>query len=398
VRRERGRIQEILKAFTVLGLTSFGGPVAHLGYFRAEFVLRRKWLTEQDYADLVALCQFLPGPASSQVGFALGLQRGGILGALIAWAAFTLPSAVLLVAFALSGLAMQGAMGEAVVHGLKLVAVAVVAQAVWGMARNLCPDRERASIAAGAVVLVALMPTAVGQIAAIAVGSAAGLWLCKNLEAGEVGHLPLSIPPTLARAALLSFFILLVGLPLSASLVAAEGLALFEAFYRAGALVFGGGHVVLPLLESTVVASGWVTEDSFLAGYGAAQAVPGPLFTFAAYLGAAADLEMTGLAGASIALVAIFLPGMLLLIGVLPYWDDLRGKTVARSLMAGANAAVVGILGAALFDPVWVSAVYSPLDFAIALVAFVMLTAWKAAPWKVVIFTALVGSGTYLLI
>ncbi|MGQ9425439.1 chromate efflux transporter [Gilvimarinus sp. F26214L] len=392
------RIREIFEVFSVLGLTSFGGPVAHLGYFRAEFVVARKWLSEQDYADLVALCQFLPGPASSQVGFALGLQRGGLLGALTAWAAFTLPSAVLLVAFAYSGLAMRGAIGEALVHGLKLVAVAVVAQAVWGMARHLCPDRNRASIAVGAVVLVALLPTAIAQITAILFGGLAGLWLCRNLETGETGRLPMTIPRCFARAALLSFFVLLIGLPASAMFITADGLALFEAFYRAGALVFGGGHVVLPLLESTVVASGWAGQDSFLAGYGAAQAIPGPLFTFAAYLGAVVNLDVTGPAGATIALVAIFLPGMLLLIGVLPYWDTLRGKIVARSLMAGANAAVVGLLASALYDPVWISSVLSPLDFAIALIAFVLLSAWKMAPWKVVVITAALGSGNFLLI
>jgi chromate transporter len=395
-RNSEGRIGEIFKAFLVLGLTSFGGPIAHLGYFRAELVTRRKWLDEQNYADLVALCQFLPGPASSQVGFALGLRRGGLLGALTAWAAFTLPSVALLLIFAYSASALQGPLSQGLIHGLKLIAVAVVAQAVWGMARNLCPDRERAGIAVAAVFMVVLLPTVAGQIGAIAVGSLMGLWLCRNLPTGEIGHLGMSVSKPVAGFVTISFFALLVGLPLLMAVAESQGLALFEAFYRAGALVFGGGHVVLPLLESSVVGSGWASQDKFLAGYGAAQAVPGPLFTFAAYLGAVVTPEPNGLVGAAIALVAIFLPGMLLLLGVLPYWDDLRKKLRAKAAMAGANAAVVGILGAALYDPVWTSAVLSPMDFAIALAAFVLLTAWKVAPWKVVLATSLAGMGAFV--
>lgn len=396
--RAKTRIAEIFRAFLMLGLTSFGGPIAHLGYFRTEFVWRRKWLDEQGYADLVALCQFLPGPASSQVGFALGLQRGGFAGALTAWAAFTLPSAALLLLFVYGANFLAGPAGSGIIHGLKLVAVAVVAQAVWGMALNLCPDRQRAAIAASSVFLVVLLPSAIGQISAIGLGAVLGLWLCSGLKTAEVGHLSMAVSKPVARVSILVFSTLLIGLPLLAAALESQGLALFEAFYRAGALVFGGGHVVLPLLEASVVGQGWVNDSTFLAGYGAAQAIPGPLFTFAAYLGAVVTPEPNGLAGAMIALVAIFVPGMLLLVGVLPYWDHLRKKRKARAAMAGANAAVVGILGAALYDPVWTSAVLSPLDFGIALAAFVMLTAWKVAPWKVVLATAVAGAAAFVAI
>lgn len=378
---------EVFRAFLKLGLTSFGGPIAHLGYFRDELVLRRRWLDEAAYADLVALCQFLPGPASSQVGFALGLSRGGFLGALLAWAAFTLPSALLLLAFAYGADAFGGPMGQSMLHGLKLVAVAVVAQAVWGMARSLTPDRARATIALTAVLLVMFVPTALGQIAAIASGALAGFLWCRHIEAKAVGHLPFHVPRRLGAALIALFFVLLLGLPVAVALWPAEALGLFELFYRAGALVFGGGHVMLPLLEARVVEPGWVSADAFLAGYGAAQAIPGPLFTFAAYLGAIIAPEPYGLAGAAVALVGIFLPGVLLLLGVLPFWDMLRRYDGARAVMAGTNAAVVGILGAALYDPVWTSAVFTAADFAIALAAFVLLTAWKMPPWAVVLLT-----------
>lgn len=384
---------EILVAYLKLGLTSFGGPIAHLGYFRDEFVTRRRWISDEHYADLVALCQFLPGPASSQVGFALGLMRGGLIGALIAWATFTLPSVLLLLLFAYGADALGGTVGQGILHGLKLVAVAVVAQAVWGMFRTLCPDRERASIAVMAVPLVILVPSAWGQVAVIVAGALAGLWWCRNVSAAHQGQLPSGVSRGAALAALALFFLLLLLLPLLVLVTGSQSLDLFEAFYRAGALVFGGGHVVLPLLESSVVESGWVDPDRFLAGYGVAQAVPGPLFTFAAYLGAVVGPEPNGLAGAVIALVGIFLPGLLLVVAVLPFWDRVRGGAKARSLMAGANAAVVGILGAALYDPVWTSAVQTPQDFAVALTAFAMLTLWKLPPWRVVIFTALAGAG-----
>lgn len=395
--RDEGRIREIGKAFLILGLTSFGGPVAHLGYFHAELVARRKWLNEQSYADLVALCQFLPGPASSQVGFALGLHRGGFAGALTAWAAFTMPSVLLLLIFAYSASALGGVVGHGVIHGLKLVAVAVVAQAVWGMARNLCPDLARASIAVGAVFLIVFLPTAVGQISAIGLGALVGMWWLKRLSSRETSELGMMSSKPLARFAILAFFVLLLGVPLLLTLIESQALALFEGFYRAGALVFGGGHVVLPLLESSVVDSGWITQDQFLAGYGAAQAVPGPLFSFAAYLGALVTPQPNGLIGAATALVALFLPGLLLLIGVLPYWDQLRKRRNAKAAMAGSNAAVVGILAAALYDPVWTSAVLSIVDVVIVAVAFILLTAWKVAPWKVVLATALAGAAASMI-
>lgn len=388
---------EILRAFLKLGLTSFGGPIAHLGYFRDELIIRRRWMSESGYADLVALCQFLPGPASSQIGFALGLLRGGFVGALIAWTAFTLPSVLLLLVFAHSASAFGGPLGQGLIHGLKLVAVAVVAQAVWGMARNLCPDQKRVSIAVFAVLVVVFLPTAPGQIVAIISGAIAGLWLCKNLQITDVGRLPVTLSKPMALLVLLSFFILLIALPLIAMTSSSQAVALFEAFYRAGALVFGGGHVVLPLLEASVVEAGWVNADNFLAGYGAAQAVPGPLFTFAAYLGAVAVPEPNGILGALICLIAIFLPGMLLLVGVLPFWDDLRRKSRAQGAMAGANAAVVGVLASALYHPVWTGAVLTPADFVVALVAFVLLTVWQLSPWKVVLLTALAGAGLSLL-
>jgi chromate transporter len=380
---------EVLQAFLKLGLTSFGGPIAHLGYFRDELVLRRRWIDEAGYADLVALCQFLPGPASSQVGFALGLLRGGVLGALLAWAAFTLPSALILLAFAFGADAFGGPLGHSVVHGLKLVAVAVVAQAVWGMARTLAPDRPRATIALAAVLIVIFMPTALGQIAAIVVGALAGLWWCRHVQGKMVGELHFPVSRRTGTASLAAFLLLLFGLPLALVIWPPQWLDLAESFYRAGALVFGGGHVVLPLLEARVVDPGWVSADAFLAGYGAAQAVPGPLFTFAAYLGAVVGPEPNGIAGATIALIAIFVPGMLVLVGVLPYWDILRKRPMAQAVMAGTNAAVVGILAAALYSPMWTSAVLAPRDFAIALTAFILLTVWRIPPWLVVIATVI---------
>ena len=399
--RRRGTPGEVLLAFLRLGLTSFGGPVAHLGYFRAEFVERRRWLDERAYADLVGLCQFLPGPASSQTGFALGLLRGGTLGGIAAWTGFTLPSAGLLVLFA-SGAGQIGATraGAGLLHGLQLVAVAIVAQAVWGMARTLCPDRERASVAALAAVLVLLAPSSAGQIGAIALGGLAGLVLCRAAQTGAAASMvpePLDLPVSRkAGAACLALFAaLLLGLPLLRGLDA--GIAAFAAFYRSGALVFGGGHVVLPLLHDAVAAPGWVSDSEFLAGYGAAQAVPGPLFTFAAYLGAVLHGTPHGVTGAAVALAAIFLPGLLLLTGVLPFWDALRTRPRAQAVMRGVNAAVVGLLGAALYDPVWTAAVHEPLDVALALPGFVLLTAWRAPPLAVVALGA-VGGATLALV
>lgn len=390
----RGTAGEVFLTFLKLGLTSFGGPIAHLGYFREELVNRRKWLSDQAYADLVALCQFLPGPASSQVGFALGMMRAGWLGALAAFIAFTLPSALILLVFATTAASIAGPIGTGALDGLKIVAVAIVAQAVWGMAKNLCPDKERAAIAVVAVAMLAFLPGAMGMVGAIIVGAALGLVLGRGTGAPVGGHITMPVTRRSAGAALLVFVGLLVVLPLLSG--QGQALAVFDSFYRAGALVFGGGHVVLPLLEAEVVQPGWVTPDAFLAGYGAAQAVPGPLFTFAAYLGAVLGPEPNGVAGAVIALVAVFLPGFLILIGVLPFWDQFRSMPRAQSLMQGANAAVVGILGAALYSPVFTSAISDMRDFTLALACFVLLMAWKMPPWGVVIVAALGGIGLSL--
>lgn len=388
---------EVFRAFLKLGLTSFGGPVAHLGYFRDELVTRRRWIDEAGYADLVALCQFLPGPASSQVGFALGLLRAGPLGAFVAWAAFTLPSALILVIFAYSAAAFDGPIGAGLLHGLKVVAVAIVAQAVWGMARTLAPDRGRAGIAVAAVLLVVFVSGSIGQVAALVAGGMAGLWLCRNAAVAPAGPMVFPVSKRVGSMALALFLLLLIVLPVIAAMVSSQGLSLFDTFYRAGSLVFGGGHVVLPLLEAGVVQPGWVSADAFLGGYGAAQAMPGPLFTFAAYLGAVMGPEPNGVAGAMIGLVAIFLPGFLLLTGALPFWNSLRVRPAAQAAMRGANAAVVGILCAALYNPVWTSAILNSYDFALALTGFVLLTVWKAPPWIVVVLMALGGVGISLL-
>jgi len=389
--RPSGTVSEVLSVFFKLGISSFGGPIAHLGYFREEFVVRRRWLDEQAFVDLVALCQFLPGPASSQVGFSIGLMRAGYRGALAAWTGFTLPSAVALVLFAYGAGALRGPAGTGLLHGLKLVAVAIVAQAVWGMARTLCPDRERASIAVVSALIILFSGSSVAQVAAILTGGLAGLWLCRGAQPMAAGHIPMPVSPRAGLAALTVFFALLVGLPILRSLGIAPGVALFEAFFRSGALVFGGGHVVLPLLREAFVAPGWVSDDTFLAGYGAAQAVPGPLFTFAAYLGAVVGPTPHGLAGAALGLFGIFLPGALILLGTLPFWDGFRKRPGAQAMMRGVNAAVVGLLGAALYSPVWVSSVKTPGDFGIALVGFVLLTVWRAPPLLVVVVSALAG-------
>ncbi|MEB2848179.1 chromate efflux transporter [Rhizobiales bacterium RZME27] len=378
---------EVFGAFLKLGLTSFGGPVAHLGYFRDELVLRRKWIDEKRYADIVALCQFLPGPASSQVGFAVGLMSGGVTGALAAWIAFTLPSAMILVVFAMATTAFDGPTGQALIHGLKLVAVAVVAQAVWGMAKSLTPDRPRAGIALAAVFIVTFAGV-FGQFAAIILGALAGLVLCRESDPKPLREIVFPVTKAVGIVCLVLFGLLLVVLPLLASATGSHSLDLFDSFYRSGSLVFGGGHVVLPLLQAEVVDSGWVSEGSFLAGYGVAQAVPGPLFTFAAYLGAAAGPTPNGLLGATIALVAIFLPGFLLLVGALPFWGILNRLPSAQAVMRGANAAVVGVLGAALYDPVWTSAVFTSTDFTLALAGFLLLVVWKMPPWIVVLLMA----------
>ncbi len=382
---------EVLQIFAKLGVSSFGGPIAHLGYFRTEFVVRRRWLDEPAFADLVALCQFLPGPGSSQVAFSLGLMRAGYLGGLAAWTGFTLPSAIALVLFAYGASALRGPIGTGLLHGLKLVAVAIVAQAVWGMARTLCPDRQRGSIAAVSAAIILLSPSSIAQVGTILFGGIAGLWFCRAASSASTGHVFVAVSRRVGVVSLIAFFLLLGGMPLLRSVTSSHGVALFEAFYRSGALVFGGGHVVLPLLRAAVVAPGWVSDDVFLSGYGAAQAIPGPLFTFSAYLGAIEHLSPNGLAGAALSLVAIFLPGMLVLIGTLPFWETFRSQVRTQAIMRGVNAAVVGLLGAALYSPIWTSSVRTPGDVCVALLGFVLLTAWRAPPLVVVLVSALGG-------
>lgn len=387
----RGTVWEAFRAFLLLGLTSFGGPIAHLGYFRTAFVERRKWLEDDEFADLVALCQFLPGPASSQVGFAVGLRRAGIGGALAAFVGFTLPSAILMLAFAAGASWFSGSIGAGILTGLKIVAVAIIAQAVWGMARSLAPDRQRAAIAALSAVAVLLVLSPVTQPGVIVLGALAGWLFCRTGDDSAATSVRFGISRTAGIACLTAFVVLLVGSPIAARLTGIEELDLFAAFYRAGALVFGGGHVVLPLLQTGIVDTGWVTPEQFLAGYGGAQAVPGPLFTVAAHLGAVSTTGPGSVAGAAIALAGIFPPGFLLLLGVLPFWDALRDRVWARSMMRGANAAVVGVLAAALYQPVFTTAVSGPASLALALVCFIALVAWKVPPWVVVILGAVGG-------
>ena len=392
-----GSALEVLRAFLRLGLTSFGGPVAHLGYFRAEFVERREWLDEAAYVDIVALCQFLPGPASSQTGISLGILRAGLPGALAAWIGFSGPSALAMILFGYG----VGRLGDIAnvpwLHGLKIVAVAVVAQAVWGMARNLCPDRERASVAVGAALVALAVPSAAGQIGAIVVGGLIGWWRFPARSGVAAAPLAVRIARPLAVTALALFVVLLFGLPLVAAASGSHVAALISSFYRSGALVFGGGHVVLPLLQQAVVPPGWVGNDAFLAGYGAAQAVPGPLFTFAAYLGTVMGPAPHGWAGGLICLAAIYLPSFLLLLGVLPFWDALRRRTAVRAALTGVNAAVVGLLLAALYRPVWTSAIFGPADFALAIAAFLLLVMWRVPPWLVVILGAVAASAVAML-
>lgn len=377
--------------FLRLGLTSFGGPVAHLGYFRDEFVIRRRWLTERSYADLVSLCQFLPGPASSQVGMAIGLSRTGYVGALAAWAGFTLPSAIVLILFA-QGIANYGdAMSSGVLHGLKVVAVAVVAQAVWGMARHLCPDVPRITIMVAAASLILLVPSAWVQIGVIVAAALVGLLLFRPQQDAAHDPLPITIRRLAGLFWLVLFFTLLIGLPLFSALSSNQALSMVDAFYRSGSLVFGGGHVVLPLLQAEVVPSGWVDNEVFLAGYGAAQAVPGPLFTFSAFLGASMAQAPSAWLGGLLCLLAIFAPSFLLVVGVLPFWESLRRNVRAQAALLGINAAVVGVLLAALYQPVWISAIHAPRDFGLALVALVALMYWKIPPWLVVAGSAAAG-------
>jgi chromate transporter len=374
-----------------LGLTSFGGPVAHIGYFHDEFVVRRKWLDERAYADLVALCQFLPGPASSQVGIGVGLSRAGLPGAIAAWTAFTMPSAIALILFGYGVIEFGDAVGFGALHGLKVVAVAVVAQAVWTMARNLCPDAERATLAAMATIAVLAVPSPFVQVGVIAVGGLIGWAFLRSDTPKDHVDMGIKVKRWFGIAALTLFFACLIGLPLLATAFPSQTMALVDSFFRSGSLVFGGGHVVLPLLQSEVVPAGWVSNDAFLAGYGAAQAVPGPLFTFAAFLGTVMTDEPNGIAGGLICLVAIFASSFLLVIGAMPFWDALRRIGAVQNALLGVNAAVVGLLLAALYDPVWTSAILSPADFGLAIAAFTLLVFWKTPAWLVVILTALGG-------
>lgn len=381
------RLLEVGRIFLLLGLTSFGGPIAHLGYFRQEFVEKRRWLQEKDYADLVALCQFLPGPASSQVGFALGLQRAGLAGGFLAWLAFTLPSALLLFAFAWGSLTFQEVLGTGLIASLKLVAVVVVAHAVWGMSKNLCPDPARASLGLLAALIVLLASPWLGVVTplvALITGSLLGWWFLPHQQETTTSIAEISyVSKRLAKICLLVFVLLFLGLPLLA-LFGSALVVLTDAFYRAGALVFGGGHVVLPLLEAETVQKGWVAADEFLAGYGVAQAIPGPLFTFAAYLGALIPGTSAWL-GALVALVSLFLPGLLLLLAVMPWWNQLRQESWAQSGLKGANASVVGILGAILYDPLITSSLHGPVELALVLTGLVLMQVWKLPSWALVL-------------
>jgi chromate transporter len=386
---ERRSFFEVLWAFLRLGVTSFGGPIAHLGYFRAEFVERRKWLDEAAYTDIIALCQFLPGPASSQVGIILGMSRAGLPGGFAAWLGFTMPSALALVAFAYGVDSLGDISHVAWLHGLKIVAVAVVAQAVWGMARSLCPDRERATLAVAATLLTLAIPSASGQIGAILAGGVIGWRFLPGMNNAEAAPLAIPVGRATAIASLTLFAALLFGLPLLATATSDHAIEVISSFYRSGSLVFGGGHVVLPLLQQAVVPRDWIGNDEFLAGYGAAQAVPGPLFTFAAYLGTAMKTAPNGWTGGLICLAAIYLPSFLLLIGALPFWDALRHRAGVQSALKGVNATVVGILLGALYTPVWTSAIFSAADFGQGVLAFLLLAFWRTPPWLVVILGAL---------
>lgn len=382
---------QVFLVFLRLGLTSFGGPIAHLGYFRDELVARRRWLSEGEYAGLVALCQFLPGPASSQVGMAIGLSRAGLRGALAAWCGFTLPSAAAMVAFAYVLLHWGARMPPDALHGMKLVAVAVVAQAVWGMARTFCRDIGHASIALAAAVCVLAWPTAWMQVGVIALAGVIGLAWRSDIDASASPALKVPVSRRAAVASLVSFFVLLIGLPLLVAATKSTDLRIADAFYRTGSLVFGGGHVVLPLLRAETVVPGWIGAGDFLAGYGAAQALPGPLFTFAAFLGATMTAGPGGWLGGLLCLLAIFLPSLLLVLGVLPFWEGLRQRPKMRAALAGVNAAVVGLLLAALYDPLWTSAVRDWRDILLVVAGVAALMWAKWPPWIVVLALGMAG-------
>ncbi|WP_449354897.1 chromate efflux transporter [Virgibacillus natechei] len=378
---------EILIVSTRLGLTSFGGPIAHLGYFHEEYIRRRKWMDEKGYADLVALCQFLPGPASSQVGIGIGIMRGGIVGGIISFLGFTLPSVIALIIFA-SLLHTFNIEDAEWINGLKIVAVVVVAHAVLGMAKKLAPDLQRKTIALFALIVTLLWQTAYTQIGVILMAGIVGFLVYRQQTKQEeqaISHFPIS--RRIGYISLTLFFGLLIFLPILRNLTSIEWVALFDSFYRSGSLVFGGGHVVLPLLEQEFVPAGWLSEQEFLAGYGAAQAVPGPLFTFAAYIGAV----INGWQGGLFATFAIFLPAFLLILGTLPFWDALRSNPKIKGALIGVNASVVGILIAALYNPIWTSSIHEPIDFALAAILFSMLVYWKLPPWVIVVTGALGG-------
>ncbi len=393
----KGTAGEVLAVFLKLGLTCFGGPIAHIGYFRREFVEQRRWLDDETYTDLVGLCQFLPGPGSSQVGFSIGLLRAGWLGGLAAWCGFTLPSVLLLLGFAAVAPRLTGPVGAGVIHGLKLVAVAVVAQAVFDMARRLCPDHRRAAIALAAIAILSVMTTAYAQLVVIGLGAMLGLALCRSTVSIAEGRAhrrtdEIHVSRLVGGLALALFCALLFGLPAIKELFhTGNAINVFGAFYRSGALVFGGGHVMLPLLQQATVATGWVSPNDFLAGYGAAQAIPGPLSTFAAFLGWVMAPTPNHWAGATLATAGIFLPGLLLVTAALPFWQALRSRPAMGALLSGVNAAVVGLLAMALYSPVWTSAVLSKIDFAIAAIGFFMLTRWKTPPLAAVVFCAIAG-------
>ena len=385
------RVFEVFVVFLRLGLTSFGGPIAHLGFFHNEFVIRKKWIDERAYADLVALCQFLPGPASSQVGIAIGLSRAGLVGAVAAWLGFTLPSALILILLGFGITRYGDYINGAWLHGLKVAAVAIVAQALWGMGTKLCPDKERVTIAIVGAVVMSVFSSVLIQVLVIALGGIIG-WLYLR-KAADLPHVPLKVNVSRSVGAmfLAAFFLMLFCLPILASAFPSQTLKLIDSFFRAGSLVFGGGHVVLPLLQSEVVPAGWISKDAFMAGYGAAQAIPGPLFTFSAYLGTVSTVPPAGWLGAFICLIAAFTPSFLLVIGALPFWEKLRKYNGIRYAMQGINAAVVGLLLSAFYNPVWTSAIHSPSDFGIALVGFLLLVFWKFPSWAVVLVSAVFG-------
>ena len=397
----KSRLVNLLTIFVValrLGLTSFGGPIAHIGFFRQEYVENRRWLSERRFSDLVALCHFLPGPTSSQVGIAVGITRGGLLGGLLAWVAFTAPSAALLIAFGFGMTQFDNLLEGEWLIGLKIAAVAVVAQALWGMSTTLAPDKTRATVAVLAAVAILLSPLAISIVGVILVAGAYGWWRFRHyVDESPTEDFAYDIPKSAGIAVAVVFVALLVGLPLARFFLDVDVLAIFDGFFRSGSLVFGGGHVVLPTLESEVVNNGWVSAEQFIAGYGASQAIPGPLFTFSAYLGTVMDIGPGGISGALIALVAIFLPSFLLVIAILPFWNQLSRASNFRAALVAINAAVVGILAASFFDPVWTSSIKEPKDFALAAVAFGLLMFWKFPSWLVVIICAGAGAGLAII-